>query len=40
MQIVTHVALGEWFGVWAVRSNIELPPVPATVTAFWGIGKK
>jgi peptide/nickel transport system substrate-binding protein len=40
MQIVTHVPLGEWFGVWAVRSNIELPPVPATVTAFWGISKK
>ncbi|HTR87014.1 MAG TPA: ABC transporter substrate-binding protein [Reyranella sp.] len=39
MQIVTHVPLGEWFGVWAVRKNIEVPAVPAPVTVFWGIKK-
>jgi peptide/nickel transport system substrate-binding protein len=40
MGIVTHVPLGEWFGVWAVRSNVETNPVPPPVTVFWGISKK
>jgi peptide/nickel transport system substrate-binding protein len=40
MQIVTHVPLGEWFGVWAVRSNIGTTAVPAPVTVFWGMTKK
>jgi peptide/nickel transport system substrate-binding protein len=37
---VTHVPLGEWTGVWAVRSNIETRAVPPPVIAFWGISKK
>jgi peptide/nickel transport system substrate-binding protein len=40
MQIVTHVPLGEWFAVWAVRSNIEIAAVPPPITVFWGISKK
>jgi peptide/nickel transport system substrate-binding protein len=40
MQIVTHIPLGEWFGVWAVRSNVETNPVPPPVTVFWGVSKK
>ena len=39
LQIVTHVPLGEWFGVSAVRKNVSLPPVPPPITIFWGIGK-
>jgi peptide/nickel transport system substrate-binding protein len=39
-EIVTHVPLGEWVGVSAVRSNIETRPVPPPVTAFWGVTKK
>ncbi|SEO26462.1 peptide/nickel transport system substrate-binding protein [Rhodospirillales bacterium URHD0017] len=39
-EIVTHVPLGEWVSVSAVRSNIETRPVPPPVTAFWGITKK
>jgi peptide/nickel transport system substrate-binding protein len=39
LQIVTHVPLGEWFNVSAVRKNVSLPPVPAPITVFWGIGK-
>jgi peptide/nickel transport system substrate-binding protein len=40
VAIVTHVHLGEWVGVSAVRANIETRPVPPPVTAFWGISKK
>ena len=40
VEIVTHVPLGEWTGVYAVRSNIETRAVPPPVTAFWGITKK
>jgi len=40
VEIVTHVPLGEWVGVSAVRSNIETRPVPPPVTAFWGVTKK
>ncbi|MFO1161557.1 MAG: ABC transporter substrate-binding protein [Reyranellaceae bacterium] len=38
--IVTHVPLGEWFGVSAVRNNIGTRPVPPPVTVFWGMTKK
>jgi peptide/nickel transport system substrate-binding protein len=40
LQIVTHVPLGEWFGVQAVRANIGTRPVPPPVTTFWGVTKK
>jgi peptide/nickel transport system substrate-binding protein len=40
MKIVTHIPLGEWFAVWAVRKNIEVPADPSPVTVFWGIVKK
>jgi peptide/nickel transport system substrate-binding protein len=40
MQIVTHVPLGEWFGVSAVRSNIGTMAVPPPITVFWGVTKK
>jgi peptide/nickel transport system substrate-binding protein len=40
MEIVTHIPLGEWTGVWAVRSNVETAAKPAAVTVFWGISKK
>lgn len=40
VEIVTHVHLGEWVGVSAVRANIETRPVPPPVTTFWGISKK
>ena len=40
MQIVTHVPLGEWFAVSAVRANVTTQPVPLPITVFWGIAKK
>jgi peptide/nickel transport system substrate-binding protein len=40
VEIVTHVPLGEWVVVSAVRSNVETRAVPPPVTAFWGISKK
>ena len=40
MEVVTHIPLGEWVGVWAVRSNIEVPEKQSPVTVFWGISKK
>ena len=40
MQIVTHVPLGEWFAVSAVRSNIGTRAVPAPITIFWDMTKK
>lgn len=40
LQIVTHVPLGEWFGVGAVRANIGTRPVPPPITTFWGVTKK
>jgi peptide/nickel transport system substrate-binding protein len=40
MEVVTHVPLGEWTGVWAVRSNVEVPAKPAPVTVFWNMSKK
>ena len=39
VEIVTHVHLGEWFGVSAVRSNIGTMAVPPPVTVFWGVTK-
>jgi peptide/nickel transport system substrate-binding protein len=39
-KVVTHIPLGEWFSVSAVRSNIStLDPLPP-VTVFWGVDKK
>ena len=40
VEIVTHVHLGEWFGVSAVRANIETRTVPPQVTVFWAVSKK
>jgi peptide/nickel transport system substrate-binding protein len=40
MQIVTHVPLGEWYGVSAVRSNIGTMQTPPPVTVLWGVTKK
>ena len=40
MQIVTHVPLGEWFDVGAVRSNIGTMAVPPPIPVFWGVTKK
>jgi len=40
VEIVTHVPLGEWISVSAVRRNIETPAVPPQVLVFWGITKK
>jgi peptide/nickel transport system substrate-binding protein len=39
-EVVTHIPLGEWYVVSAVRSNITTMPVPPPVGAFWGISKK
>ena len=39
-QVVTHIPLGEWYGVGAVRANVTLlNPLPP-VTVFWGVEKK
>jgi len=40
MQIVTHVPLGEWYGVGAVRANIGTMKVPPPITVFWGMTKQ
>jgi len=40
MQIVTHVPLGEWYAVSAVRANVSTRAIPAQVTSFWGVSKK
>jgi peptide/nickel transport system substrate-binding protein len=39
-QVVTHVPLGEWFAVGAVRDNVAVPPVLPPVAVFWGVSKK
>ncbi len=39
-QIVTHVQLGEWFGVSALRKNVTITGEPPPVTIFWGMSKK
>jgi peptide/nickel transport system substrate-binding protein len=40
LQIVTHVPLGEWFAVSAVRSNVGTRDVPPPITIFWDVTKK
>jgi peptide/nickel transport system substrate-binding protein len=39
-DIVTHVPLGEWFAVTAVRANIETRAVPPQIVVLWGVSKK
>ena len=39
-RTVTHIPLGEWYVVAAVRSNVELLPQPPPVTVFWGLTMK
>ena len=39
-EVVTHVPLGEWFVVSAVRSNIGTMQTPPPVTVLWGVTKK
>jgi peptide/nickel transport system substrate-binding protein len=39
-QVVTHIPLGEWQEVTAVRANITLPNPRPAVTVFWGVEKK
>jgi peptide/nickel transport system substrate-binding protein len=40
MQIVTHIPLGEWFGLRAIRDNVTVTTPLAPVTVFWGLTKK
>jgi peptide/nickel transport system substrate-binding protein len=40
MKVVTHVPLGEWYSVFAVRDNVTFPSVLPPVTVFWGVTKK
>jgi peptide/nickel transport system substrate-binding protein len=40
MQVVTHVPLGEWHNVMAIRNTVQMPDPMAPVTVFWGISKK
>jgi peptide/nickel transport system substrate-binding protein len=40
MKVVTHVPLGEWYGVFAVRENVQYPAVLPPVGVFWGVTKK
>jgi hypothetical protein len=37
--VVTHIPLGEWYAVSAVRSNIETLAHPPPVPVFWGVKK-
>jgi peptide/nickel transport system substrate-binding protein len=39
-QVVTHIPLGEWYGVGAVRANVTLLNPRPPVTVFWGVEKK
>jgi len=39
-KVVTHIPLGEWFRVGAVRNEVEMLTPLAPVTVFWGIGKR
>jgi peptide/nickel transport system substrate-binding protein len=39
-QVVTHIPLGEWHAVTAVRANITLRNPLPPVTVFWGVEKK
>jgi peptide/nickel transport system substrate-binding protein len=38
-KVVTHIPLGEWFVVAAVRNNVETLARPPPVTVFWGLSK-
>ena len=40
VEVVTHIPLGEWFGVSAVRANIGTMPIRPPATVFWGVTKK
>jgi peptide/nickel transport system substrate-binding protein len=40
VEVVTHVPLGEWYPVSAVRSNIGTMQTPPPVTVLWGVTKK
>jgi peptide/nickel transport system substrate-binding protein len=40
MKVVTHIPLGEWYGVSAIRDNITVPSPPPPITVFWGVSKK
>jgi peptide/nickel transport system substrate-binding protein len=39
-RVVTHIPLGEWFVVAAIRRNIETLALPPPVTVFWGVEKR
>jgi peptide/nickel transport system substrate-binding protein len=39
-RVVTHIPLGEWYSVDAVRANISLPNPLPPIPVFWGIEKK
>ncbi len=39
-KVVTHIPLGEWYVVAAVRKNIDTLALPPPVTVFWGIEKR
>lgn len=39
-EVVTHIPLGEWYVVSAVRANIGTREVPPPVTSLWGVTKK
>ena len=40
MEVVTHLPLGEWYGVFAVRDNVTFPAVLPQVGVFWDVTKK
>ena len=39
-EVVTHIPLGEWYAVSAVRANISTIAVPPPITVLWGVSKK
>ena len=39
-QVVTHIPLGEWYSVGAVRADVTLLDPPPPVTVFWVVEKK
>jgi peptide/nickel transport system substrate-binding protein len=40
MKVVTHIPLGEWYAVSAIRDTIGVPSPPPPITVFWGVTKK
>ena len=40
MEVVTHLPLGEWYGVFAARDNITFPKALPQVMVFWDVTKK